>query len=272
MRMVEYWNWRNRIAYAPPGEGEGGGGDGDVGDSDAGETGEESGDEGEINVDGLDLLNQLFTEPKKLDADGKEIVEEEEDEAVPSDIMTSEQMTAHLNDSIGKMALPADFIPADFDPSNREQMMGLFNKSLKIGVTQALNSVFKPVENAMKMHAHSVRKDIGTRMRDMGSMGTEEKFLERELPASMNPQTQAITRTIWNQAKLQHPKDRTKALTMARKSLQAMNINPDNAGPSRGNQQNGNGSSGVKRGAAALDSFMKMPNPGTTRTNAALKR
>jgi hypothetical protein len=258
-RMIQYWNWRNRIAYAPPGEGEGGGEGGEGGEGNETQEGGEgsqtqSGGNSEdeiIKLDGHKLITELFGKQKGEEYDP-------EKDTPPEGIFTAEEITTHLTDGLKSIAIPDELIPADFNPSDRTQMKAVLRGAMELGVRHALNLSFKPVENAMRMHAHQVDKNIRTQMRDMGSMNTTEKLLAREIPASANPEYEGLIQATYDTA-LKRTKDPKKAIEVTKKSLAAMSININDSGDRTNRGGSTEGSQGVKTGKSALDAFMPLP-------------
>lgn len=272
---VEYWNMRNRIMYSPPGETQGGGGGDDTTAGTEGDDTLEGGNQTQnaggnpndelINLDGLNLLNEMFKVEDGADDDDPESLK------TPADILDAKTMGEQLEAGFQGIRLPSDFLPEDFNPADRKQMSGLFQKAIELGARHALNLSFKPVENALKMHAHRTKVDLSTRIKDSSNLSSEEKFLEREIPAYLNPTVSQLVKGAFTQGKTRFPNDRAKAAAFAKKGLAAMGVDVNDSGvPNQGGR---GGSGGVKTGKDALDMFAPVKtNTGPNRTGDAIRR
>lgn len=264
---VAYWNARNRMLYAPPDSGAGAGaGEGEgqetqgAGDGNDTLDDSESGEEGEINVDGLETLNTLF---------GTSDEEDEDDPDSNVEILTADQIKTYLDDGLKKVVAPESLIPDDFNPNDKASMTALLSSVMQLGVRHALNLSFRPIENAMKSHAKELRADVRARVKGLGDGITTKDFLSREIPASANPKHSALVKTVWAKAIETHPekKDRMKAVALAKKGLQAMGINPDDGAAA---VRKGESGGQVRTGLDALNLYA--PIQKTAITAASLKK
>lgn len=249
---VQYWNHRNVIAFAPDKEGaDSGGGDttqgGEGDDTATGGDGNDTanGGDGEINLDGAEAIAMLFSDDEK---------DEELLTTPPASlgIQSAEDITKAMEDNVKGISMPEGMIPADFNPADPKQMRKLLTDAMQLGARHILNASFIPIRNALKLQQFNTQKDVQTRLRSQTTRGNDQKTLEENIPAALDPENRTMVQTMFKRSQAKFPNNPKQAIAATKKALQAMNIDPMLAPKSK---TNSSGSTGVKRGNDALDGF-----------------
>lgn len=178
-----------------------------------------------------------------------------------------------LAEDIAALALGQDIIPENFDPGNREQLVGVLNTAQRNAVQNTLKLLLPVISMSMKAQRDSILGDVATRISGNNTQNQVQAMLEASIPEVRDPGVGPIIRTIFKQAQIRHPKKPAEAIAATKKALGALGVK---LGAARGNddtlpagvirqqrQQGGN------QGSGNLDAFFNIPAP---RSNPVQRR
>lgn len=188
--------------------------------------------------------------------------DEDDDDQTPVNTEIPQEQIAGMQtavkNAIAAMRITDDAIPADFDPSDRTQMVSLMNRVMQQTVSQSMNVVFQPVQLAMKQMAQTLQAQIETKINDSRVGMKDSQILESIVPEINNPKYAGMVKGMDETLKAKGKKTKDRA-TAIRKMLNQMGIR-EGAGSNGNNRRTSNpNESGnqpsIKTGHAALDSF-----------------
>lgn len=164
-------------------------------------------------------------------------------------------LQTEISNIIKNAGIPASAIPQDFDPNNRDQMLGLINTGVQAALQQALGIVFKPTQMALKHMASQIDTQIDSKIQGSRDTIQARSILEEVVPEINDPKHAGMIQTLDSSLKANGKKPRERANTI-RKMLNQMGIRSNSGGNRRqSSNPNGGGSPSIKTGQAALDSF-----------------
>jgi hypothetical protein len=173
--------------------------------------------------------------------------------------ISAERATAvetEVKTAIGKMGIPASFIPDNFDASDRTQLNQLLNRTMQATVAQTMSVVFKPVQVALEHAIGQIHKQVDAKISQTRDGMAAQSIMESIVPEFNNPKFRPMISSMDSQLKSKgrKPQERAKAI---RKMLNQMGINePGDNGTRRSSTPGGNAAGATMRtGKAALDSF-----------------
>lgn len=214
-------------------------------------------DDGDEDADpDMDELLAAFGDPNATDDDDDPEPETPPDPNAPTELQTqSQSLEAEIRTAISKMRIPDDAFPEDFDPTDRNQLSQVLNKTVQAAVGQSLGVVFKPVQLAIQHMATEMNASINTRIKEAREGITAQTLLEQSVPEINNPKYKHMVTSLDETLKSKGKKPAERAKTI-RKLLNSMGIKNEGGSNRRSTGGSNNDAGGsLKQGKAALDSI-----------------
>lgn len=216
---------------------------------------ESTDDEAELNDDGT---------PKKPVKTAKKTPAADDDDSQPN--ANAQALADQLAKDLKALTVPADFLPENFDPSNREQLASAFSRAQQHGASNTLRLFFPIMDRALKAQRASILQEVGTQLNTNTSESRIQVMLESAIPEAADAALGPIVKTIFKQARGRHEKPAA-AIAATKKALAAIGVKLGGTGdslPAGVTRQRANA------GGAAnmLDQFFQIPAQG----NAATRR
>jgi len=260
-----------RPLWNPPGEGTGGGGDGgedelgiDLDDStdpllegDGGESGDDdSGDGGEISLDGPSAFDKLF-EPDDDDDDDDNSDDEEDSEL--NDQAALQALTTELQETIKGIALPETAIPDDFDPTDRTQLRNMLSSVQRDTVQHSLRVMWKPMAAAINQTIVRMRAEMQETVANGVGDNNLNQMISKAIPNYNKPSVKAVADVVLAQAKKRYPGDPRRQVAATQKALISAGVKIGAPGSNPRHGGGGTGRSARQATDATLDMFAKLP-------------
>lgn len=213
-----------------------------------------SGQDGTKKIKGLEDVFDAFNDGDDDDLDPDDTTLDDLNlGGVPKEKVTA--MEQLVQAAIGRMQMPADAIPEDFDPSNRQHVQALQTKTIQAAVQATMGVVFEPVKLALEHAIGSLQKQTDAKLRNMQRISAAGDVIASKVPEINHPQYRGMVRAMDEQLKSKGKKPEERAVTL-RKMLNNMGINIGKSNSQRrASSPSGGGSGGVKTGTSALDKF-----------------
>lgn len=174
--------------------------------------------------------------------------------------VTQERITEMQNsvaNQINNMQLPQDFLPADFDPSNPQQLNQAFRSVMQHTLRNALNVVFQPTQLAMQSMNANFQNMLNQKITESRTGMQDQQVIETEVPEINDPTYGPMLKLMDSTLKSKGKKPQERAKTL-RKMLNQMGVQQQPIGSNSRRTANPGAapaSSGVTHGKNALDKF-----------------
>ena len=228
-----------------------------------GETGNNSpplfGQDDDGEGESLDFLEAFKPEGSDDDEDFNGDIDDTNRQPYMFQDMTQERVAAlenEVKETIKRINFPANLIPEDFDPSNREQLAAMLTRSTQASVRAAMNVVFKPVQAAIAHMMQQLPQMMDSKIESAGNGLRARSALEELVPEINDSKWGPMVRMMDDTLRKNGKKARERAQTI-RKTLNQMGAK--STVPANGSRRRSTGvdgmSGGLNTGTAALDNF-----------------
>lgn len=168
------------------------------------------------------------------------------------------QVATQLQEGIERIALPKDLLPADFDPSNREQLGNAFMAIQKHTARQTMGLIFPIMRDAITSMRETLQGEMDKRIQGNTSRQRTEAALIAAIPEAADPALGPVVKNLFKQATARHKDSPDKAIAATKRAMQALGMKLGG-----GNRQPGDGQQTRRQGQRdPLDQFFDMPPEG----------
>lgn len=242
--------------------------EGDPSNAEMDEDENESEEEEEISLDSDAFLNKLFG-PDEADDDDNSALDEDDLEAGDSEA-EQQRLAENMRNNIGRLSVPEDAIPDDFDPGDGKQLRELLTNVQRTTVQETIRIMWEPIAAAMQQTHTRMRAEIREAVDSGVGENNIKSLLAREIPNYNAPGYREIVNTTLQQARKKH-RDPVQAVRATKRALLAMGlqIKPKSGGGGRMGSQRGGASASTNQ---VLDAFAALPSMVSNQQNRLRNR
>jgi len=227
-----------------------------------GENDSQLNDDDDESIDPSEMLAGFFSDADVADGANADPIKPSSknpaiESADPSDAVDPDiaALQSSVNESIRNLRLPDDFNFDDFQSGDPKELRKAYQSLQQHAVVSAIQTIIPVMQRAFQQFDTTVNERITKNTQQFTQQTSNERILQREIPAYENPQFQGMVKHLDKQLRDRGVDDPVGRAKQINKLLAKLGVKG----------QSGNGASGrteassTRKGGDALDGFF--PNP-----------